>query len=354
MKTHKAPGAYTSSVRVMLVDDSAVIRGIMRRWIDAENGLVVVGSAINGQEAISEAARVQPDIIVLDLEMPVLSGMDALPQLKTVAPDTKILIASTLTTRNARASLAAMRAGATDYLEKPDSATTRDHFREQLVIKLRALGEANSAQTDQITNLVSIEMKRRWKGEMSALAIGASTGGPQALTELFGSLSGGFKDCSVFVTQHMPSHFTKLLGEDLSERIGLPGGEAIDGEKVSAGRLYVAPGGHHMGVVDDHGILRIDLCDGPAINFCKPAVDPMLESLAKQFGTDCVAVMLTGMGCDGAIGSKEISDGGGLVLAQDQETSVVWGMPGAAVAAGVVDQVLPLHKIGERLKQLKR
>lgn len=354
MKARMVPGATAPSVRVMLVDDSAVIRGIMRRWIDAERGLDVVGSAINGHEAISEAQRVQPDVIILDLEMPVMSGMDALPELKTLLPHVKILIASTLTTRNARASLAAMRAGATDYLAKPDAAVSREHFREQLLGKLRALGGSkNSTDGAPIANVDGLKKSKRWQGQMRALAIGASTGGPQALNELFGALSEQFSDCAVFVTQHMPAHFTKLLGDDLAERIGLPGGEAKDGELVVPGRLYMAPGGFHMRIVEEAGALRIALGDDDAINFCKPAVDPMFASIGTHFGADCAAVVLTGMGSDGANGAKLVHEKGGLVLAQDQATSTVWGMPGAAVAAGAVDQMLPLAKIGPRLLQLK-
>jgi len=355
MMAQRVPGAKASPVRVLLVDDSAVIRGIMRRWIDDEAGLDVVGSAINGQEAISEAARVQPDIIILDLDMPIMSGMDALPELKKILPDVKILISSTLTTRNARASLAAMNAGAADYLAKPDAATSRDHFREQLVSKLRALGEESKVKDNaSVMQTAGFEPTRRWRGQMKALAVGASTGGPQALNELFGVLAGQFDNCAVFVTQHMPAHFTKLLGEDLSQRIELPGGEAKDGDKVLPGRLYMAPGGFHMRIVEEAGALRIALSDGPAINFCKPAVDPMFASLAMHFGVDCAAVVLTGMGSDGAMGAKQIRDNGGIVLAQDQATSTVWGMPGAAVAVGAVDQILPLRKIGAHLLHLKK
>ena len=354
MEARKVPGAIASPARVMLVDDSAIIRGIMRRWIDAERGLDVVASAINGQEAIVEAKRVQPDIIILDLEMPVLSGMEALPELRKVCANAKVLIASTLTTRNARASLAAMRAGATDYLAKPDAATPRDVFRVQLLEKLHALGgereKACGAENEQVVGLSHAKL---WRGSMKALAVGASTGGPQALNEVFGALAGKFDDCAVFVTQHMPAHFTKLLGEDLAQRIGLPGGEAVEGELVLPGRLYMAPGGFHMRLADVDGKLRIVLGDEPAINFCKPSVDPTFLSIAQHYQGDCAAVMLTGMGHDGAQGAKAIHDAGGVVLAQDQATSAVWGMPGAAVAAQAVDHILPLSKIGAELLRLK-
>ncbi|GLQ16187.1 chemotaxis-specific protein-glutamate methyltransferase CheB [Maritalea porphyrae] len=354
MEARNVPGAIASPVRVMLVDDSAVIRGIMRRWIDAERGLDVVASAINGQEAIAKAKRVQPDIIILDLEMPVMSGMEALPELRKVCAGAKILIASTLTTRNARASLAAMRAGATDYLAKPDVATSRDAFRLHLVEKLRALGgDANAMCAVESGNVVGLSQTKKWRGSMKALAVGASTGGPQAINEVFGTLSGKFDDCAVFVTQHMPAHFTKLLGEDLAQRIGLPGGEAVEGEPVLPGRLYMAPGGFHMRVVDNGGKLRIELGDEAAINFCKPSVDPTFFSVARHYQGDCAAVMLTGMGHDGARGAKAIHDGGGVVLAQDQATSAVWGMPGAAIAANAVDRVLQLQKIGPELLRLK-
>lgn len=284
MEARKVPGVVASSVRVMLVDDSAVIRGIMRRWIDAERGLDVVASAINGQEAIAEARRVQPDIIILDLEMPVLSGMDALPELRKVCANAKILIASTLTTRNARASLAAMRAGATDYLAKPDAATSRDVFRIELLEKLHALGgERDAVCSAEGGKVVGLSKAKRWRGNMKALAVGASTGGPQALNEVFGALAGKFDNCAVFVTQHMPAHFTKLLGDDIAQRIGLPGGEAVDGEPVVPGRLFMAPGGYHMRLAEIDGKLRIELGNEAAINFCKP-------QLIQLFFVRCAAL----------------------------------------------------------------
>jgi len=352
MKTLRVPEVIPRSVRVMLVDDSAIVRGIMRRWIDAEPGLDVVGSATNGEQAISEAKKCLPDVIVLDLEMPVLSGIDALPILKGCLPDAKILISSALSTRNATVSLAALNAGAADYIAKPDQNTPKENFRAGLLQKLHGLNPQEDIRlTQPPSELVTHD--RRWQGSMSALLIGASTGGPQALSQLFSSLKGSLHNVSVFVTQHLPEPFTRPLGDELATAAGLTGGQAIDGEIVTSGRLYLAPGGFHMRVDCLGEERRIRLDDGPSINFCKPAVDPMFQSASDCFGPDCVAVVLTGMGSDGALGTKTIQRNGGIVIAQDQASSIVWGMPAAAIATGAVAHVRALNQIAPCLLKLQ-
>lgn len=348
MMTQQATMRDGARARVMLVDDSAVIRGIMRRWIDSEPRLEVVATAIDGQEALKLAAQFVPDIIVLDLEMPVLGGLDALPQLKSIAPRAKIIIASTLSTRNARISLAALNAGATDYLAKPESGQNREAFREELLAKLVGLAETKAMPTA----VVGGTAQRKWLGRAEALAIGASTGGPQALTKIFGQLRGVLAESAVFVTQHMPKHFTALLGAELAQLAQLQGGEASDGAEVKSGHLYVAPGGFHMRIVERAGRRTISLSDGPAINFCKPAVDPMFQSIAKIYRENCLAAVLTGMGNDGAAGARELHEAGSFVLAQDQVSSAVWGMPQAAISAGGISTVLPLDRIAVQMRTL--
>ncbi|MGJ8529114.1 chemotaxis-specific protein-glutamate methyltransferase CheB [Maritalea sp.] len=354
MEAQLMHGAKSAPARVMLVDDSAVIRGIIRRWIEDEPTLHVVASATNGHEAIEEAKITRPDLIVLDLEMPVMTGMDALPELIKIVPDAKILISSALTTKNARVSLAAISAGATDYLAKPDVGSSRETYRIELLGKLRALA-STFGPADLVVGSGKLQLasERSWKGKMSVLAIGASTGGPQALSDLFDALSGQLDECAVLVTQHMPAHFTRLLGEDLAKRAKLFGGEAIDGAEIKPGHLYIAPGGFHMRVEKRDGQVRVGLGTDPAINFCKPSVDPMFQSIVSQYGANCVGVILTGMGSDGTAGAEAIYRAGGLVIAQDQATSTVWGMPGAAVSAGVVDRMLALPKIGPAILAAK-
>ena len=345
MVTRLAVGRDAGLARVMLVDDSAVIRGIMRRWIDAEPTMMVVATAINGQEALKEAARTQPDIIILDLEMPVLSGLEALPQLSKTAPNAKILIASTLSTRNARISLQAMNAGATDYLAKPQAGEGRDQFKAELISKLVGFVDAKRLRPIAPSKVAPTSMPNAWKGKPKIIGIGASTGGPRALTDLLSGLKGRLSRISVMVTQHMPRQFTELLGEDLANCAGLKGGQAKEGEPILPGHLYLAPGGAHMRAVQIGSSHFVELDDGPPINFCKPAVDPMFQSLATLYGEDCMGVVLTGMGSDGAIGAKMIRDENGYVLAQDEASSAVWGMPGAAVAAGAAHAILPVNRM---------
>jgi two-component system chemotaxis response regulator CheB len=345
MMTQQATVRDGARTRVMLVDDSAVIRGIMRRWIDAEPHLEVIATAIDGRDAIKLATTHQPDLIVLDLEMPVLGGLEALPELKSVVPHAKIIIASTLSTRNARISLAALNAGATDYLAKPEAGQSRDAFRDDLLQKLNGLVSAQRAQSAPMRQ----QNHRAWQGTPDALAFGASTGGPQALVNIFAQLRERCGKSAVFVTQHMPKHFTMLLGDELAALAGLDGGEAVDGDAVRPGHLYLAPGGLHMRVVQRGEKRFIELCDEPAINFCKPAVDPMFSSIANTYKENCLGVVLTGMGNDGASGALALHQTGAYVLAQDQATSTVWGMPQAAIAAGAVSNVLPLEQIGAEL-----
>jgi len=376
--------------RIMLVEDSAVVRGMIRGWLDALDGIEIVAAADNGQVALNKVKTVKPDIIILDIEMPVMDGLTALPGLLRGAPGVKVLVASTLSRRNAEVTLKAMALGAVDYLAKPsfarDGNDARAIFREELIGKISGLaGLNNISPGDSITrknpaNRTSRATKSRGEAALvpvnpvkwgtipaastnfklrklslvapRVLAIGSSTGGPAALTKMFGSLKGQLNRVPVLITQHMPPTFTALLGESLCRLSGLEGGEAKDGEPVVPGRLYVAPGGFHMRVKQQGAQVVIKLDAGAQINHCKPAVDPMFESLASIYRSSILAVILTGMGGDGALGALKIADAGGSVFAQDEKSSIVWGMPGAAMSAGACVEALDLEKLGHRVKNL--
>jgi two-component system chemotaxis response regulator CheB len=354
-KLHEA----AAQSRVMLVEDSAVVRGMVRKWLEAVPGVVVVGAANNGQVAIQMAADTAPDIIILDLEMPVMDGLTALPELVRRAPKAKIIIASTLSRRNAEVTLKAMALGASDYILKPSFARegndARAAFQDELLRKIVALSGARShpERRSAWTAMPEAGAKFSYRPMSSVLprvlAIGSSTGGPAALSKVLEAAGSDLRRVPVLIAQHMPATFTALLGEKLAALAGLAGGEAKHGEVVVPGRLYVAPGGQHMEVEKQGAVSVIALNSGPPINHCRPAVDPLFESVARVFGSASLGVILTGMGSDGAHGARAIADAGGSVLAQDEASSVVWGMPAAALNAGVCAAQVSLDDMGKRI-----
>src|SRR5215468_2628689 len=360
-------------IRVMVVDDSVVIRGMISRWIDAEPDMKVAASLRTGLEAVHQLERINPDVAVLDIEMPELDGISALPKLLAKKRDLVVIMASTLTRRNAEISFKALSLGASDYIPKPEStreAAAADIFHHDLIQKIRHLGAKARRPAVASPSLapaqgrpqpqakpapaVPAALVRRQFGLTAprALVIGSSTGGPQALMSLVTDIGPVIDRYPVLITQHMPPTFTTILAEHLARSSRRPAAEAVDGEIVRPGRIYLAPGGRHMKVVR-HGVdAQIVLDDGPPVNFCKPAVDPLFTSAIDVWQGSTLALILTGMGSDGMRGGKEIIAAGGSVIAQDEASSVVWGMPGAAANAGICAAVLPLNQIGPKLVQL--
>jgi two-component system, chemotaxis family, protein-glutamate methylesterase/glutaminase len=363
-------------LRVMLVDDSVVIRGMISRWLGAEPDIVVAASLRTGLEAVNQIERINPDIAVLDIEMPELDGISALPLLLAKKRNLIVIMASTLTRRNAEISFKALSLGASDYIPKPEStreATAAETFRHDLVQKIRHLG-AKVRRSSHPTAAPSLApahdrvrdaalrapaaasapvVKRSFSTQNPrALVIGSSTGGPQALMAVVAEIGPVIDRFPVLITQHMPPTFTTILAEHLARASHRPAREAVDGEAVKAGHIYLAPGGRHMRVVR-HGVEPvIALDDGPPVNFCKPAVDPLFTSAVDVWQGGLLALVLTGMGSDGTRGGKDIVAAGGSVIAQDEATSVVWGMPGAAAHAGICAAVLPLNQIAPKLVRL--
>src|SRR5437868_5361325 len=359
-------------LRVMVVDDSVVIRGLIARWVGSEPDMVVAASLRTGLDAVNQLERVNPDVAVLDIEMPELDGISALPQLLAKKRNLIIIMASTLTRRNAEISFKALSLGASDYIPKPEStreSAAADIFHHDLIQKIRHLGakvrrtaspplapalERPQPQAKPAPAAPAAPLVRRQFGLTAprALVIGSSTGGPQALMSLVTGIGPVIDRYPVLITQHMPPTFTTILAEHLARSSRRPAAEAVDGEIVRPGRIYLAPGGRHMKVVR-HGVdAQIVLEDGPAVNFCKPAVDPLFTSAIDVWQGSIMSVILTGMGADGMRGGKEIVAAGGSVIAQDEATSVVWGMPGAAANAGICAAVLPLNQIAPKLVRL--
>lgn len=361
------------SIRVLVVDDALVIRGLIGRMLESAGGIEVVATAADGRRALDLLDRNVVDVVVLDIEMPVMDGLEALPQIVAKHPRVQVVMASTLTQRNAEISLKAMELGAADYVAKPSSSTelrSADDFKHDLVAKVRALGRvarrrqgrAGPAPQEQGGAHGGV----RAAGQPAAkeitlrhlpaafrphcIAVGSSTGGPQALFTVLKDV--GAVDVPIFITQHMPATFTRILAEHIARATGRDCTEARDGEAVMPGHLYVAAGGKHM-LVEAKGaskIIRLD--DGPPENFCKPSVDPMLRSLVKAYGGKVLCAILTGMGADGSKGAELVADSGGVVLAQDEASSVVWGMPGATAHRGAAARILPVGTIGKSLRQV--
>jgi two-component system, chemotaxis family, protein-glutamate methylesterase/glutaminase len=368
-------------LKVMVVDDSVVIRGMISRWIASEPDMVVAASLRTGLEAVNQIDRINPDVAVLDIEMPELDGISALPQLLAKKRNLIVIMASTLTRRNAEISFKALSLGASDYIPKPEStreAHAADLFHHDLIQKIRTFGAKlrrtaqpspspvhAPVQSPAIERLRDVSARPAAVPAAAALArrafgvhaprvllVGSSTGGPQALMSLVTDLGPVIDRFPVLITQHMPPTFTTILAEHLARASRRPAHEAVDGETIKAGQIYLARGGRHMRVVK-HGMdAQIALDDGPAVNFCKPAVDPLFMSAIDVWQGSIMSVILTGMGSDGMRGGKEIVAAGGSVIAQDEATSVVWGMPGAAANAGICAAILPLNQIAPKLVRL--
>lgn len=367
-----------NAIRVMVVDDSAVIRGLITRMLESDPDVNVIASVGNGQLAVNQLTRNpgEIDVVILDIEMPVMDGLTALPLLLKADKNIKVIMASTLTKRNAEISLKALSLGATDYVPKPSTArelSGENDFRRELTDKVKNLGIIHRADigkpiapppgaaaatpaakaaapsaapsTDwKINKGGEVTLRQAGTTKPDILAIGSSTGGPQALFEFLKGLPTSI-NLPVVITQHMPATFTSILAEHITRMTGWPCSEAKDGDVLEAGQILLAPGDYHMLVTQKGPQRAVKLTQDPPENFCRPAVDPMLRSVVSVFGPRVFTVILTGMGNDGAKGCVDVVNAGGTVIAQDEKSSVVWGMPGAAAAAGVCSAVLPIGEL---------
>jgi len=369
MALSNPPVSATNPVRVMIVDDSAIVRGFLTRFIESDEEIKVVSSASNGKLAIGNLERIDIDVIVLDIEMPVMDGLTAMPLFFEIDPFVQIIVASTLTEKNAAITLKAMNAGANECLAKPSTKDLADAdvFRNNLIQKIKALGqvarnkrEMNKSTTKSVGGgAATVAAKKKEfplkintsKITPEIIAIGSSTGGPQALMKLFDDLAKENIKQPILITQHMPPTFTAILAANIAKNTGLDCKEAEDGESIERGRIYMAKGGYHMKAISKDGKKIIRLTEEPPENYCRPAVDPMIRSLVEIYGSRVLAIILTGMGSDGLKGCQYLSQQGGNVLAQDEATSVVWGMPGAVSMAGICSSVSPLGLLAKEIKK---
>jgi two-component system, chemotaxis family, protein-glutamate methylesterase/glutaminase len=333
-----------SKIRVFVVDDAIVFRRVVSDELAKDPALEVVGTAANGRIALTRIPQVNPDLVILDIEMPELDGLQTLAELRKTHPKLPVIMFSALTERGAMATLDALALGATGYFPKPTSEGGLDAavevLRTKLIPEIKAI--CNRAKTTSALPASSPRTMRMSRVEV--LAIGASTGGPNALTEIFQTLPADLP-VPIVIVQHMPAMFTRLLAERLTAQSSLQVHEGQTGELLKPGHAFVAPGGHHMIVVKDGLNVRVRLNQDAPENSCRPAVDPLFRSVAQVFGGAALGVMLTGMGQDGLRGCEVMHQAGASIFAQDEATSVVWGMPGAVVRAGLAERVLPLSAL---------
>jgi two-component system chemotaxis response regulator CheB len=353
--------AAQGKIRVLMVDDSVVIRHLLMHALGDEPDIEVVGAEPNGAAALARIPEAQPDVITLDIEMPVMDGLTALRQIRKLHPRVRTIMFSTLTTRGASSTFEALALGADDYVAKASNAGSLDQslasLRGELVPKIRQFFAAPS-RAPAATSLpprpslaVPGAQAMRRGSSFHILGIGVSTGGPQALGQLIPLLPASLR-VPVLLVQHMPPMFTRLLAERLDSQSPLHVVEAADGMEIRPGTVVVAPGDYHLRLRRSGGCLFAKLDHGPQENSCRPSVDVLFRSLSEGFGKEVLSVMLTGMGSDGLRGTQAVKAAGGYSLVQDQASSVVWGMPGAVADAGLADGVFPLSALAPEIVRL--
>ncbi len=367
-----------NKIRVLVCDDSVVIRRLVSDILSADPEIEVVGTAVNGKNALDKLPTLKPDVITLDVEMPVMDGLQTLIEVRKINKKLPIIMFSTLTERGAGATLDALERGASDYVTKPANvgsvSESMNAVRSQLIPKIKSLTGrvsmptplgrgrpafgaapgpagmplAGGAPGPRGPIVVTPPQQSTATTRIDLVCIGVSTGGPDALTQVIPKLPADFP-VPIIITQHMPPVFTHLFAQRLDAKSNLSVSEAKDGDEVKPGRVLIAPGDFHMRLVNRANGPIVKLDQGPQENYCRPAVDPMFRSVPEIYQGRALAVIMTGMGGDGAKGAESILRAGGSLLVQDEATSVVWGMPGAAVAAGLPCVLVPLPKIAETI-----
>ena len=351
-------------IRVLVVDDSVVIRRLVTHALEHDPALEVVGAAANGAIALRRIPQVNPDVLTLDIEMPEMDGLETLRRGRREYPQLRVIMFSTLTERGAAVTLEALTLGADDYVAKASNEGSLDRsmarLREELIPKVKQffhMPPPNGARPEPLPAPAAPPVRRGTpvlpgtKTRPQVVVIGVSTGGPTALGAILPQLPAGFP-LPVLVVQHMPPLFTRLLAERLHATCRLPVGEASQGAPLEAGKILIAPGDFHLKVAAHGAGARVFLDQSPPLNSCRPAVDALFASVGELYGGAAIAVILTGMGQDGLRGTEILRAQGASVLVQDEASSVVWGMPGAVVNAGLADRVLPLDQVVPEILRL--
>ncbi|MCH8267736.1 MAG: chemotaxis response regulator protein-glutamate methylesterase [Acidobacteria bacterium] len=344
-------------IRILIVDDAVVIRRLLTDELSKDAHLEVVGAAANGRIALAKIPQLNPDLVTLDIEMPEMNGLEALAVIRKQYPFLPVIMFSTLTERGASETLEALSLGASDYVTKPANVGSvtlaMKHIHQELVPKIKAFcGKAAginlSLAAPKPSAAIPLPQPRarvKPPSQVEVVAIGVSTGGPNALAAIFPTFPADLP-VPIVIVQHMPPVFTKILAERLEQCSSLRVREAQPGDTLQPGCAWLAPGGYHM-IVERHGTsVQLQTHQGPPENSCRPAVDVLFRSVADVYGRETLAVVLTGMGQDGLRGCEPIHEAGGQILAQDEESSVVWGMPGFVANSGLADKVIPQDHIG--------
>ena len=365
--------ATASRIRVLVVDDSAVIRHVVTTALKSDPGIEVVGTASNGRLALERIEELTPDVVTMDIEMPVMDGLSTLVELRPRWPRLPVIMFSALTERGATATVEALSRGASDYMTKPSGTTgladAAERIRAELIPKIKALCQRRQAFSRPASlrpaRVPDTSVVRHCRvtappvpaagsaptgaaGPIDVIAIGVSTGGPAALSQLIPALPANLP-VPVLIVQHMPPMFTTMLADRLNTASSLTVVEATSAMAVRPGQVYVAPGDHHLGLQRKNGAVWTLIDDAPRENSCRPAVDVLFRYVASHYGGRSLGVMLTGMGHDGLEGSRGLCRLGARIIAQDEASSVVWGMPGAVVHAGIVERVLPLDALADEI-----
>jgi len=345
------------TIRAVIVDDSIVVRHTVSNVLGATDDVEIVATASSGRMGLSRIAEFHPDVVTLDVEMPGMNGLETLAEIRREWPDLPVIMYSTLTERGATATFDALAIGAADYATKPTGAVSREAAEDQVrdnllplvrlwggrVGRMRLAGRAAKKVVEQNPN-GPISYRTAGTATPNIVVVGVSTGGPDALVEIVPQIPVDLP-VPLVIVQHMPPVFTNMLAQRLDKVCPLPVTEAVDGEHLDAGHLYIAPGGRHLEVLNTKTGFQARLTDAEPENSCRPAVDVLFRSAAKAAGPRTLGVVLTGMGQDGLLGSHDIVNAGGSVIIQDEATSVVWGMPGFVARAGIATAALPLKDI---------
>jgi two-component system chemotaxis response regulator CheB len=356
-------------IRVLVVDDSVVIRRLVSNALEQDPDLEVVGVAANGSIALQRIPQYNPDVLTLDIEMPEMDGLETLRRLRREYPQLRVIMFSTLTERGAAVTLEALTLGASDYVTKASNEGSLDRsmsrLREELIPKIKQFfllpGRSRAAARPEPAHVQvapplwqNMPVQQSTKMRPEVVAIGVSTGGPTALGTILPQLPAEFP-LPILIVQHMPPLFTRFLADRLCTSCRLSVKEASHGDQVAAGKILIAPGDFHLKVAGNRSLAHVCLDQSPPQNSCRPAVDALFSSISEAYGGAVIAVILTGMGQDGLRGAKILKAQGASIIAQDEASSVVWGMPGAIVNAGLADRVLPLdHVVPEILRRAER
>jgi two-component system, chemotaxis family, protein-glutamate methylesterase/glutaminase len=339
-------------VRILVVDDSVVICKLLCDALSKDPELEVVASAGDGRIALSKISQLHPDLITLDIEMPVMNGLETLAELRKFEPDLPVIIFSNLTERGASATLDALSLGASDYVTKPNNsgspAAAIETIRSELIPKIKALCSVSAKRKNLQSTRSPVLVKASANRRIEIVAIGTSTGGPNALAEVLPRIPHDFP-VPIVIVQHMPPVFTRLLAERLANCSAIPVEEGSAGVVLSPGRSWIAPGNFHMTVKRTGAAWHLDLNQNPPENSCRPAVDVLFRSVAAVCRDSVLGVVMTGMGSDGVVGARHIRDAGGEVIIQDEASAVVWGMPGLVYAAGQADSIYPLNQLASEI-----